>query len=136
MTDDRAYKQQATDEIHIVNCNVISVDMKNKQEIQKLTDETEYKKEAIYAMNNAKQIMENVSDVHYKSFDQFGGFADIKWCFQIPADKNVRAAVDTSKIHSYAEYKKASTLKCAFIPANTSEFTRLKKMQQQYSDLE
>ena len=65
-TDDRAYKQEAIDKIHMVNCNIISADMKNKQEVQKLTNETGYKKEAkveiqqinmnitdSYAMNNA-----------------------------------------------------------------------------------
>merc|ERR1711892_856218 len=136
----------------MVNCNVVSVDMKNKQEVQKLTDETSYKKNALaemqqvnmnitdsYAMNNAKQIMENVSDVHYKSSDQFGGVADNEWCFQIPADKHVRSAVDINKVQSDAEYKKAFNAekgKVSFIPADTPEFTRLMKMQEQYSDLE
>ena len=152
LTNERAYKAEAQAEMHAVNCNVISADMKNKQEVQKLTDETSYKKEALtemqqvnmnitdsYAMNNAKQIMENVSDVHYKSCDQFGGVADNEWCFQLPADKHVRAAVDINKLQSDAEYKKAFNAqkgKVAFIPADTPEFSRLKKMQEQYSDLE
>ena len=141
---------EAKAEMHSSNCNVISVDMLNKQEVQGLTSEKAYKEEAIaemqqvnmnvadsYALTNNKQIQENVSDIHYKSCDQFGGLEDNEWCFQLPDDLSVTQAVKVNEYQSDAAYKKKHNAEKgqlnAFIPADTQEFERLKKMQEQYS---
>merc|ERR1711990_523608 len=119
---------------------------------QKLTNEKAYKMEALaemqqvnmnvpdsYALNNNKQIQENVSDIHYNSCDQFGGLEDNEWCFQLPDDMSVTHALKANEYQSDAAYKKKHNEEKgklnAFIPADTPEFERLKKMQEQYSDL-
>ena len=152
LTSDRLYKAEAVAEMNMVNCNVVSHEMETKQEAQKMTNETQYKIEAqaemhqvnmnipdSYAIKNCSQIQENISEIHYKNSDQFGGITDNEWCFQLPNDLSIINRKEVSKYQSDAEYKKKHQQekgKTAFIPADTEEFKRLKKLQEQYSDLE
>ncbi|CBY41251.1 unnamed protein product, partial [Oikopleura dioica] len=149
--NDRNYKKAAKVEMHAVNCNTIGVQINAAKDAQKLTDEKGYKEIAMkdmqstnirdadnFVFNNVKQIQKNVSDVEYKNSDQFGGIKDNEWCFQFPDDLSLTSAQQTTKYQSDAAYKKQFNEqkgKVAFIAADTPEYARLQKMQEQYSDL-